>query len=401
MKIVQINATCGAGSTGKICVAISNKLSLRETENYILYSSGNSDCPLGIKYAVKRSLKLQTLASRTFGNFGFEARGITKRLVKELEKIKPDIIHIHNIHSHNCNLEVLFDYIRKNEIKVFWTFHDCWAFTSYCTYFDMANCNKWLAGCYNCPQRKQFSWFFDRSPYLYNKKKAAIKDVDLTVITPSNWLADLVKESFFKGFPIKVINNGIDLNIFKPTDSDFRKRYSCENKKIVLGVAFGWGKRKGLDVFIELAERLDSKKYQIVLVGTNNNVDDILPENIISIHKTASQSKLAEIYTVADVFVNPTREENYPTVNMEALACGTPVVTFNTGGSPEMLDETCGSIVPKNDIGAMLNEIIRICETESYSKEDCLKKAKGFDKDEKFKEYIELYEELDEQKQSY
>lgn len=391
MIIAQINATCGVGSTGKICVSVSELLSKKGIENYIFYSAGSSDYPLGIKYANEKAVKFQTLLSRIFGNCGFESKSITEKLIKELEKIKPDIIHIHNIHSHNCNLKMLFSYITKNGIKVYWTFHDCWAFTAYCPHFDMIDCDKWKTGCYNCPQRKQYSWFFDRSEYLYNKKKSDIKGADITVITPSKWLAGLVKESFFKDFPVKIINNGIDLNIFKPTYSDFREKYSLGNKYIVLGVAFGWGKRKGLDVFCELAKRLDGEKYKIVLVGTNDNIDKLLPENIISIHRTANQTELAEIYTAADIFVNPTREENYPTVNMESIACGTPVVTFNTGGSPEMLDETCGAVVAKNDVDGIQNEIKRICETQSYSKDDCIERAKGFDKDNKFEEYIKLY----------
>ena len=392
MIIAQINATCGVGSTGKICVSVSELLSKKGIENYIFYSAGNSDYPLGIKYSNEKAVKFQTLVSRIFGNYGFESKCITEKLIKELEKIKPDIIHIHNIHSHNCNLKILFSYIRKNGIKVYWTFHDCWAFTAYCPHFDMIGCDKWRTGCRSCPQRKQYSWFFDRSSYLYNKKMAAINGVDLTVITPSKWLADLVKKSFFKDFPVKVINNGIDLNIFKPTESDFREKYALENKYIVLGVAFGWGKRKGLDVFIELANRLDKEKYKIVLVGTDDNVDKLLPDNIISIHRTQNQTELAEIYTTADVFANPTREEVFGLVNLEALACGTPVVTFDTGGSPECIDETCGAVVAKDDTDAMYNEIIRICETKPYSKDDCLKRAEGFDKNEKFREYIRLYE---------
>lgn len=391
MKIVQINVTCDAGSTGKICLAVSELLSINGIENYICYSAGNSNYPLGIKYSNKIKIKLQTLVSRIFGNYGFESKGITKKLIKELEKIKPDMIHIHNIHAHNCNLEMLFQYIKKNKIKAYWTFHDCWAFTAYCPYFDMIGCDKWKTGCYGCPQRKQLSWFFDRSEYLYNKKKTAIMGADLTIITPSKWLGNLVKESFFKDFPVKVINNGIDLNTFKPTKSSFRESYGCEHKYIVLGVASGWEKRKGLDIFCGLANRLDKEKYQVFLVGTDNHVDKLLPKGIISIHRTANQTELAKIYTAADVFVNPTREENYPTVNMEALACGTPVLTFKTGGSPEIIDNTCGTVVLKDDIDAMYQEIIRICETKPYSKDDCLKKAESFDKNEKFRDYIKLY----------
>lgn len=389
MRIAQINATCGAGSTGKICISVSELLSENGAENYIFYSSGSSDYPLGIKYANEIAIKMQTLVSRISGNYGFEARSITERLIKELERISPNIIHIHNIHSHSCNLEILFNYIRKNNIKTYWTFHDCWAFTAYCPYFDIFECDKWKTGCKKCPQIKQYSWFFDRSEYLYNKKKSVIEGTDLTIITPSQWLAGLVKESFFKDYPVKVINNGIDLSVFNPTESNFREKYQIGDKYVVLGVAFGWGARKGLDVFIELSKRLP-ENYQIVLVGTDDNVDKQLPGNIISIHRTQNQKELAEIYTAADLFVNPTREENYPTVNMEAIACGTPVVTFNTGGSPEMLDSTCGTVVEKNDIDGIYNEIKRVCETQPYSKDDCLKRAERFDKNLRFTEYLNL-----------
>ena len=392
MKSVQINATCGSGSTGKIALAISEVLDSNNIENYILYSLGQCDKENSIKYTTQRSVKIQALMSRVFGNYGFEAKNATKKLILHLERIKPDIIHIHNIHSHDCNLEMLFNYIKKNVIKVYWTFHDCWAFTGYCPHFDLAECDRWKTECKKCPQKGSYSWFFDRSKQNFNKKKKLFKNLDLTIITPSQWLADRVKESFLKDYSVKVINNGIDLSVFRPCDSDFRKKYNCEDKFLLLGVAFGWGERKGLDVFIELSKRLD-EKFKIVLVGTNVETDRQLPENIISIHRTANQKELAEIYSDCDLFVNPTREENYPTVNMESLACGTPVITFNTGGSPEMLDETCGITVPKNDIDALYSEIIKISENNPFSKENCLEKAKDFDMNERFKEYVELYKE--------
>ena len=203
-------------------------------------------------------------------------------------------------------------------------------------------------------------------------------------------MANLTQESFLNEYPVKVINNGIDLLIFKPTPSDFRKKYKCEDKFLVLGVAFDWGIRKGLDVFIELAKRLDDN-YQIVLVGTNDEIDKQLPDSVISIHRTQNQTGLAEIYTAADLFVNPTREDNYPTVNMESIACGTPVLTFRTGGSPEMIGESCGSVVEYNDIGALEKEIKRICTEKPYSVDACLNHAKRFDMYERFEEYIKLY----------
>lgn len=394
MKVVQINVSCGIGSIGKICTSVSEMLSAENIENYILYVMGKSSFPYGIKYASDKYIKLQALKSRILGNYGFNSRYSTKKLINELERIKPDIVHLHNLHGHNCNLTMLFSYLKEKKIKLFWTFHDCWAFTGYCTHFVMSNCDKWKSECHNCPQYKKFSWFFDRSRYLFNEKKDISQGLDLTIITPSQWLADLVKQSFFRNNPIRVINNGIDCSVFKPTESGFRDKMGLTGKKVILGVASIWGIGKGLDVFIDLAKHLPND-YRIVLVGTDDNVDKRLSSNIISIHRTQNQKELAEIYTAADVFVNPTREDTFPTVNMESLACGTPVVTFKTGGSPEILDETCGSIVDCDDVDALEIEISRICEEKPYAVEACLARAQKFDMNDRFKEYVDLYKEFE------
>ena len=390
MKVIQINSVCGRGSTGKICVSVSNLLNENGVQNYNVYSTRTSDCPNGIKLSSDIYIKLQALFSRLFGNYGFNSFFATKKLIRFLDLEKPDIIHIHNIHSHNCNIGKLFEYIKKNNIKVFYTFHDCWTFTAYCPYFDLVKCDKWRKKCCNCPQYKRYSWFFDRSSFLFERKRKMFQGLNLTIITPSRWLANLVNQSFLRDYPVKVINNGIDLSVFKPTESNFRKRYELNGKKIVLGVAAGWDRRKGLDVFVDLVHRL-SDDYVVILVGTDKKIDLMLPKKIISIHRTNNQKELAEIYSVADVFVNPTREENYPTVNMEAIACGTPVVTFRTGGSPEIVDETCGSVVNCDDIDSLYNEIVRICEQKPYSTEACLARSRNFDRNERFDEYVKLY----------
>jgi len=393
MKIVQINATCGVGSTGKICVGISELLTQSQTENYILHSSKGNGYGLGISCSDDRYLKMQALKSRILGNYGFNSQTATRKMIAELERLQPDIVHLHNIHGHDCSLELLFQYFKQQQTKLVWTFHDCWAFTGYCTYFDMPKCDQWKLGCKKCIKKHERSWFFDRSKTIFERKKSLFSGLDLTIVTPSQWLADLVGQSFLKDYPVQVINNGINLDVFQPTESDFRTRYGLENKRIILGVAFDWGVRKGLDVFVDLAHRLDDTR-QIVLVGTDDNIDQQLPSNILSIHRTQNQRELAEIYTAADLFVNPTREENYPTVNMESLACGTPVLTFRTGGSPEIVDETCGSVVACDDTDALVREIVRICEDAPYPREACVKKAKAFEQKERFKEYVKLYDRI-------
>ena len=267
--------------------------------------------------------------------------------------------------------------------------------TGQCPHFTIKKCDKWKTGCHDCPQIDVYpAAKCDRTKFMWKKKKEWFTGIeDMTIVTPSKWLAEIAEQSYLGNYPIKVINNGIDLNIFKPTTSNFREKYHLEKKYIILGVAFDWGIRKGLDIFIELAARLD-ERFKIVLVGTNENVDKQLPNNIISIHRTNNQQELAEIYTAVDLYVNPTREDNYPTVNMEAIACGTPMITFRTGGSIEAPDDTCGCIVNCDDIDALEQKIIEICENKIFSREACLERAKKFNENYLFEEYADLYESL-------
>ena len=390
MKIVQINSVCGSGSTGKICIAVSRLLTEQNIENYILYAVGTGDYPLGIRHMEDGDLNVQILKAKALGNYGFQSREATKQLIRELERISPDVVHLHNLHSHNVHLGMLFGYLKEKKIKVFWTFHDCWAFTGYCMYYDMARCCRWKTGCGSCPQRKHYSWFFDRSSELYSKKRELFSGLDLTIITPSQWLAEEVKQSFLGDYPVKVIHNGIDLEVFRPRESDFSRKHHLEGKFVILGVAMGWEPRKGLDVFLELSRKLDDR-FRILLVGTNDKIDKQLPENIISIHRTQNQRELAEIYSAADVFVNATREDNFPTVNLEALACGTPVITFRTGGSPEAIDDTCGCVVEQDDIAALLDKLRSLAIHNPYTEENCLARAAKFEQNSSFRKYTELY----------
>lgn len=395
MKIVQINATCGIGSTGKICVGISEALTMQNIENYVLYSTLSDGYSLGIQCSNDKYVKIQALKSKLFGNYGFNSKKSTCKIIDELERIGPDIVHLHNIHGHDCDLEMLFSYFKKKKTKLVWTFHDCWAFTGYCPHFTMMKCNKWKTCCSHCVLKCEFSWILDRSASVFRHKKYLLTGLDLTIITPSVWLASLVKQSFLKDYPIKIINNGINLNVFQPTENDFKKKYDIsKEKKILLGVAFDWSVRKGIDIFIDLSKRLDKNKYQIVLVGTNDVIDQNLPQSIISIHRTGNPNELAEIYSATDLFINPTREDTFPSVNIESLACGTPVLTFRTGGSPEIVDETCGSIVECDDVDALEHEIVRICTDKPYTKEACVLRANLFDKDKKFREYTDIYKEV-------
>lgn len=390
MKVVQINITCGSGSTGQICVAVSRMLTQRNIENYILYGHGTSDYPLGYCCQKPYEIKLNVLKTRLFGDWGFEANAATKRILRHLEQIDPDVIHLHNLHGHNVNLGMLFRYIRKKNIRVFWTFHDCWAYTGYCPHYDMIGCERWKHGCGKCPVYRRYSWFFDRSAAMFRRKKKLFSGLDITVITPSEWLAKEVVKSFFKEYPFKVINNGVDLSVFTPTPSDFRERYALTDKKLILGVAYDWSVKKGLDVLERSARELPDD-YRVILVGVNAETEKRLPKNIIAIRRTSDQKELAAIYTAADVYANPTREEVLGLTNIEALACGTPVVTFDVGGSPESIDETCGISVPKDDFEGFVQAVRTVCDRKPFSRDDCRRRAEKYDKDEKFLQYIELY----------
>ena len=404
MKIAQINMT-HKGSTGKIMLQIADiaRSAGHEVHTHapMVFSRIEKQQPLRAENHFTWGTEFENAAHYYAGsilgqNGRFSHIG-TKQLIHKLKTFQPDVIHLHNLHGFCINLPMLFRYIKKERIKVIWTLHDCWAFTGHCPYFTMCACEKWKTGCYQCPQHRIYpKSYIDDSRRMYRLKQKWFLGVeDMTLITPSDWLAALAKQSFLKDYPVKVINNGIDLEIFQPTASDFRTRYGIQDDKfIVLGIAFGWGKRKGLDVFIELSKRLNKQKYQLVLVGTDANTDQHLPDNVISIHRTHNQTELAEIYTTADVFANPTREENYPTVNMEAIACGTPVVTFRTGGSPEILNQTCGSVVDCDDVDAMEREIIRICETKVFTKDMCAERAKAFDAKLCFEKYVQLYRSI-------
>lgn len=391
MKVVQINEFCGNGSTGKICVAVSERLTKQGIENYIFYTSRHSDYPLGKSYMRPFEVKFQALKAKVFGNFGFNSRAATRRLIAQLEELQPDVIHLHNLHGHNCNLQMLFQYLKTKKIRIFWTFHDCWAFTGYCPHYDMAGCGKWKTGCADCPQKKKYTWFFDRSHDLFEKKKELFSGLDMTIVTPSHWLAEQVKQSFLDKYEVRVIHNGINLSVFQPRLSDFREKYGCKDKYIVLGVANIWVYQKGLDVFIELSKRLD-ERFQIVMVGTDETVEQKLPDNIIAIRRTRDELELAEIYSAADVFVNPTRQEVLGLTNIEALACGTPVVTFQTGGSPECIDETCGVAVAKDDLDALEREIIGICVEKRFPKGTPFKRSELFDSDIIYSEYTKMYQ---------
>lgn len=362
MRVLIINSVCGIRSTGRICTDLAAEFERQGHDVKIAY--GRFDVPEQYrKYAVRIGtefgVKINALKARVFDNEGLNAVRATKRFLKCANEYNPDLLWIHNIHGYYLNYELLFAWIKtRPQMKVKWTLHDCWTITGHCTHFSLCGCDKWEVGCYDCEQKREYpgSLLLDQSRTNYKQKMDSFTGVkELEIITPSQWLANLVHQSYLKSYPVTVVHNTIDTTVFKPTPSDFRHSYGLEDKKIILGVASSWSERKGLNDFIKLRDMLD-EEYAIVLVGLNKQQVSKMPSGIIGIERTNSREQLAEIYTAADMFVNPTYEDNYPTVNLEAEACGTRVVTYATGGCAETIVRQ-DSVVIKADVQSLFATI--------------------------------------------
>lgn len=396
MKVVQIN-TFNYKATGSIMMNLHNSMQNNGIESYVVWGRGKKS---NSKYEISMEdyigVRIHGFFTRVFDLTGFLSIRATKKLIQQLKKIKPDIVHLHNLHGYYLNINLLFNYLKKEQIKVIWTLHDCWAFTGHCAYFEMIKCQKWKTGCYKCKQKNTYpsSEIFDNSKWNYKKKKELFSNLNITIVTPSNWLANLVKESFMSNYSTKVINNGIDLSIFKPVKSNFKKENKIENKTIILGVASEWTERKGLKDFIRLSEILP-EKYKIVLIGLTAEQAKKVPESIIKIQRTNNVQELVEIYSAADVFFNPTYEDNYPTTNIEALSCGVPVYTYPAGGSSEcLIDNRCGDIIPYGDFNTLITKLDRCKSKKETLKINSSKIRCELSKEKMINSYIDLYRSI-------
>ena len=394
MRVLQITAYSGWGCTGRIAEGIHNALIKQNQEGTIAWGRVNTAAEnvRTIKIGNKFDQNMHGLYTRITDKCGFASKIVTKNFLKELDEYNPDLIQLHIMHGYYIDLENLFKYIKKKNIPVVWTFHDCWAFTGHCPYFDLVHCEKWKTGCHHCQQKYHHpaSLIIDNSTWNWNKKKELFTGIkNMTIVTPSKWLAELVKESIFKDYSIEIINNGINLGDFMSMKSDVREKYKLKNKKIVLGVSSSWSKSKGLDDFIQVAEKLPNE-YQVILIGLSREKIKTLPDNILGIQRTDYLSELAAFYSEADVFVNPTYEDNYPTTNLEAIACGTPVVTYQTGGSVEIIEETgYGIVVEQGNIRELIKAIVTVRKEDIKGKYNHL-----LSQELRFAEYVELYRRI-------
>ncbi len=345
MRYVQINAYSG-GWANSVIFKKHRELIAAGDESWVFWARGEHEQDDHmVKISSKFEVCLDVLQTRLDGKAGFHSRRATRRLLRRLDAIDPDVVHLHVLCGYWVNVEMLFEWLAAHRCEVVWTLHDCWAFTGHCIYFTYAECDQWKKGCASgapCPQKGSYPetlfggdasvrWSYERKRRLF----AALPLDRMRLITPSHWLAGLAKQSFLGKYDVKVVHNTIDAKVFKPTPSDFRERYGVGDRFMVLGVASKWSERKGLDDFVRLAQELDGDRFAVVLVGLSEKQIRKMPPGLIALPRTNTPTELAAIYTAADVFFNPSQEDNYPTVNLEAEACGTPVVTYDVGGCKE------------------------------------------------------------------
>lgn len=401
MKVVQINTYYGYGSTGKIVKDLEKKQLDSGIQPYILYGKWDTrgeNKTNAIKINTKIGYYFHKIQTHLLGKHGFYSKKETTKAVKILDELNPDIIHLHNLHGHYINVKILIEYIIYKDIPVVWTFHDCWPFTGHCAHFFSVGCEKWKNICVNCPLKYSYprSFLFDRSKESFIDKKELFLSIPrLQIVTVSDWLNSLVKQSIFKERKVRTIHNWIDTDVFFYRQSDtLIKKYNLEGKFIILGVAASWTKNKGIDDFIKLSEKLD-RDEQIVLVGEMSRKN--LPSNILSVGVAKNQKELVEFYSMADVYVNLSKQETFGLTTAEAMSCGTPVIVYNITACPEVIgNENCGYTVDPGNIDMIYMRIkdIKRNGKEKYS-HNCIQRVKKmFNKEDRLNEYIEIYNQF-------
>lgn len=397
-RVLQIDSCLGILSTGRITEGIAKVALENGWECYIAHGARYVGETAMESYQISSKLGeyAHYILSYLFDRHGLGSVYATRRLIKYIKRIKPDIIHLHCIHGYYLNYRILFEYLNKKYIPIVWTFHDCWAFTGHCAYFDSISCEKWKFKCHDCELICNYpqSLIADNSVNNYNIKKSLFSESNAVIVPVSDWLNGLVSTSFFKNNRILTIHNGIDVCSFKHISNEFLKnQLNLRGETMILGVAAVWDERKGLGDFMRLRQELDDK-YDIVLVGLSQKQLNTLPNGIKGLRRTNNQQELTALYSLANIYVNPTYADNFPTTNLEALACGTPVITYDTGGSPEAIDEKTGVVVAQGDVDGIINAI-RWLEENPLSSEDCrLRAVQCFDQNDRFMDYVHLYEEL-------
>lgn len=398
MRVFQLNTFCGVKSTGRIAAEIARLVQQDGGECRIGYGvpgiSADSE-PFAIRVGNPLERKLHGAMRKLLDAEGYGSTQGTRQLIREMRAFSPDLIHLHNLHGCYLNLEILFHELVRLNKPVVWTLHDCWPFTGHCAYFDYVGCGRWQTQCHDCPQKAGYPVCvgLSRAKQNFERKKRLFTQIqNLTFVAPCQWMTKPLGESFLKDAPVRVIPNGVNLDVFKPVASDLRQRYGLEEKKLVLAVASEWDERKGLRYLLEARQKL-GKEYHFAVIGLSEQQVADLPEGMIGLTHTANAAELAAWYTAADCLANPTMEDNMPMVNLEALACGTPVAAFDTGGCAEAVGE-CGCIIPQGNTDALCEAIHQLCLQKPSLMPRCLGRAQIFDSRKTFQSYLELYKEL-------
>lgn len=399
MKILQINATYRIGSTGKIISDLNDILTQNGHEGYMLcaYALETKDNLYimdNMRYPF--NAKLNILKMRITGLNGYSKKKETIKALEWIDSIEPDVIHLHNIHGDWINLEYLFEYIKRKNARVIWTLHDCWAFTGRCSHFENYGCIKWKHECDACRNSNVYpiTYFFDKSKKMFRDKKRWFSKIqNMELITPSEWLAELVSNSMLKEYPVTIIPNGVDTAVFFPREEGSKYLEGLERKRLILGVANCWTEGKGLRKFIELDKIIDHEEFQIILVGLSKKQVKDIPKTIIPILRTNNQVELAKIYSQVDCYLNCSILETMGMTTVEAMACGMPVIVFDKTAIPETVGNGCGIILDSDcTIEEIYSAVKDICSTRWERKDKCISHVMcNFDKEKQYKKYLKLY----------
>lgn len=398
MKVLQINAVSRISSTGRTSSEMADFLNQNGHEGFIAYSAG---LPYynGYKIGSKLDTKLHGLFSRVFGLQAYFSKRATRKLLDYITDLKPDVVHLRNLHSNYINLKLLTNFLAKNDIPTVMTLHDCWFYTGKCTHYTTDNCFKWQTGCGGCPRLKKDnpSWYFDRTRKMYIDKKKWFSAIPrLAVVGVSDWITNEARKSFLSSAKVLTrIYNWIDLDVFKPVDgSAVRQKLGITDKYVVLGIASGWSNRKGLDKFIELSNIIPPEMIIVLVGGLSSNIN--FPDNIIHIPETHNAAELAEYYSMADVYVHLSQEETFGKVIAEALSCGTPAIVLNSTACPEIVDSSCGMVLSDHQPRTILDAVMAIKEKGKryYSESAIIFVNNNFNKGDLIEKTIELYKDL-------
>ena len=400
MNVMQVNTVYPNGSTGRIAAEIAEYTARqRNAGSVVAFGIGEETHKQGllaVRIGSPLERKTHAVIRKLFDGEGYASRRATKQLIRLCRSKQIDVVHLHNLHGCYLNLSLWFRYLQKAKLPVIWTLHDCWPLTGHCAHFIDCGCTLWKTQCHHCPQQKSYPVCigFDGSKRNYeHKKKLFASPRNLTIVAPCRWMQDIVQDSFLKDVPTRVIYNGVDQQTFRRLPSDIKAQHGIAGKHLLLAVASDWTERKGLAILYQLSEVL-SKSYQIAIIGLSPEQKQALPEAVMGLETVSSAETLCAWYSAADCFINPTLEDTMPLVNLEALACGTPVVVFDTGGCPEAVTDTCGMVVKRGEVCSFAKAVRHICESGIDYSDACMARAKHFSMQNTVEAYYQLYQEV-------